>query len=190
MSFKNISTEELKVKILVVRKAIRYHRDQKMDDRCWLDDYLVWNALSESEGLREPPSWQQMQKKCETFFAQRRSEVADEMPPEAKFDPQSWDKDLDEMKYDDLQSELKKIDSAIEVHKSLSEKKRTLNDDRELYRVLPEKIACDFRLPDREDFLGERKAPDGGCPSFWRSHQSCNTKKHNLHIWGPCKKQT
>jgi hypothetical protein len=97
------------------------------------------------------------------------------------------------MGHDKLLDELVKLQDAILAHREVGNKPRTVEDDRQLYRVLPEKLPADFRLPPKEDFLGEAKAPTAGCPSFWRSHFGCSgcgecaQKASDLHKWGPCK---
>lgn len=115
-----------------IRAAIRSHRDQIGDARCWLDDDLA--ALSE----------------------------------------------------DGLVRELLHTQQAVRVHRDIVGRERTLENDRALYLVLPERLTADFRLPSEAEFLGEAKAPTAGCPSFWRSHQSCKSETHDVHAWGPC----
>ena len=38
---------QLKMEVMVLRQAIRYHRDQRGDDRCWLDDEKLYEQLPE-----------------------------------------------------------------------------------------------------------------------------------------------
>src|SRR3989344_3813621 len=128
-----------------LRKVIRYHRDQIGDDRCWVDDYKVWNTLPDTKQVLRLPT-----------------------------------------NAEGLRSELGKLESAIRKHSYIVYRERTLEDDKELYSVLPEKIPADFRLPCEEDFLGTVRT-DAGCPQFWNSHQNC-PGEHDLHQWGPCRK--
>ena len=167
------------------RKAIRSHRDQKGDDRCWLDDCLVWAMLADSPS--EPPmlSFEEGMCLCREFYSFRRAEAADPVGQDALTDPRLWDRDLFPMDQAGLLAELRRIQQAIFMHRNIVHRHRTLEDDRDLYGVLPEKVPADFRLPPEPDFLGEAAAPHAGCPSFWRSHASCQGPC-DLHAWGPC----
>jgi hypothetical protein len=42
-----MSDEELKSEVKKLRSVIRYHKDQKGDDRCWVDDIRLYEALPE-----------------------------------------------------------------------------------------------------------------------------------------------
>jgi hypothetical protein len=42
-----MSLEELKAEVKKLRTVIRYHKDQKGDDRCWVDDIRLYEALPE-----------------------------------------------------------------------------------------------------------------------------------------------
>lgn len=170
-----------------IRYSIRTHRDQKGDDRCWLDDYLVWKFLDEgSSDLQTMPSFLEGMRLCRDFFIYRRVETPDPIPPDAIQDPLRWDDDLVNMDLSMLQSELERLKQALAAHRDVFGRLRTFEDDRRLYAELPEKMPADFRLPPEEAFLGEAAAPCAGCPSFWRSHAPCSTRKHDLHKWGPC----
>ena len=174
--------------IKVRRDYVRWHRDQKMDDRCWIDDLGLWEFLRDT-----PPhegkmlSFEEGMRLCKEFYAHRRAEAPDAIPAHALIDPAQWDLDLRGMHHAELVAELHKIQITIQAHRDIKDRKRTLEDDRALYALLPEKLPADFRLPPEPDFLGEAKAPKAGCPSFWRSHGNCATEKHDLHRWGPCK---
>ncbi|MEK7504931.1 MAG: hypothetical protein AAB589_01475 [Patescibacteria group bacterium] len=180
----------LRQEIIGIRNAIRWHRDQKLDDRCWLDDYLVWGKVIELILVsRKLPSFDKMMVQCGLFFAFRGAEEADPFPPDAILDQKEWDKDLRGRNLKGLKETLNELISAIKTHLEVEEvagRPRTADDDRRLYAVLPEKVPADFRLPKRVDFLGEGKAPGAGCPAFWRSHQNCNEPSCNIHEWGPC----
>lgn len=58
-------------------RAIREHRDQRGDDRCWLDDVALYNALAEVTGedptfdLSLPPKAEFLAS-CERYYEQRR----------------------------------------------------------------------------------------------------------------------
>ena len=169
-----------------LRKVIRYHRDQIGDDRCWVDDYKVWNTLPDTKQVLRLPTYDEGMRQCRTFFNYRNSAVKEEASADAVLDPARWDDDLSKMNAEGLRSELGKLESAIRKHSYIVYRERTLEDDKELYSVLPEKIPADFRLPREEEFLGTVRT-DAGCPQFWKSHQQCQGE-HNLHQWGPCRR--
>lgn len=172
--------------IIACRQAIRYHRDQKSDDRCWLDDYLVWKFLPDSapEPTHLPP-FEEAMGCCRSFYNNRRSDQSDADSAAIKKDPSAWDDDLVGMTEVELKAEWEKLQNALRTHRDIIGRERTLDDDRALYLVLPEKIPADFRLPSKPEFLDGVK-PGCGCPNFWKSHENCSTDKHNLHKWGPC----
>ena len=170
------------------RAVIRHHRDQRGDDRCWLDDYAVW-ALVKGSFLMPTalPDWESGMDICRAFYKFRRSEAADPVPVDAIINPADWDNVLAGMDATQLQEMLETLQNAVRAHRDAACNGLTIDDDRRLYAVLPEKIPADFRLPKVEDFLGEGRAPVAGCPSFWHSHAACGVKSHDLSVWGPCK---
>ncbi len=170
------------------RTAIRNHRDQVGDDRCWVDDWSVWSVLEGSKPEpQKPPSFEEAMRCCRSFWIYRKSALPEPQHADAITDPAHWDDDLKSMNDEALKKEEARIEKAIKIHRDIDERERTIDDDRVLYAILPEKIVADFRLPTEDEFLGEKRAPHAGCPSFWRSHQGCACEKHNLHTWGPCK---
>ena len=173
--------------IIACRHAIRRHRDAKGDDRCWLDDYFVWALIPGSFPVpTEVPPMEEAMDMCRAYYKLRRAETADAQPANAVTDPAKWDADLETMDDAQLQAELTRLHAAVRQHRDNACKPLTLDDDRALYVALPEQVTADFRLPPPDEFLGEAKAPNAGCPSFWRSHAGCKTRRHNLHQWGPC----
>lgn len=173
--------------IKAIRNEIRYHRDQKGDDRCWVDDVRLWTLLPDASPKPTAlPPFEEMMKRCGAFYRNRRADLPDIVPPDAIQNPAEWDNDLGSMGEEILKKELDKLLQAIKLHRDISGRERTLDDDRALYRVLPEKRTADFRLPAEADFLGEARAPKAGCPSFWRSHKTCPSDHHDIHRWGPC----
>lgn len=168
-----------------LRTAIRYHRDQTGDDRCWLDDHLVWNLLPELKQDVDLPGYEEGMKKCTSFFKCRNAISLPEIPQNAILDPAKWNEDLPIMNDLQLIAELEKLKMAIKRHHDIQNRERTLEDDKELYAVLPEKIPADFRLPSEEDFLGTTRT-NAGCPQFLKSHSQC-AGKHKFDQWGPCR---
>jgi hypothetical protein len=180
-----MSPDELREAIVERRAVIRAHRDAKMDDRCWLDDYLVWDMVEGSPAdISAPPPFGEAMQRCREFYRYRRAETADPLPEESS--PPGEDIDLAAMAQPELAKALTALQAAIKAHRDMKDRPRNLEDDRALYAALPEKLAADFRLPPEDEFLGEAKAPHAGCPSFWRSHEKC-PGKHDMHRWGPCR---
>ncbi|MDO8430700.1 MAG: hypothetical protein Q7S72_01785 [Candidatus Taylorbacteria bacterium] len=179
--------EEIKAAILERRKVIRYLRDQKGDNRCWIDDYLVWAMLDDSPPEPEKlPDDEEMTRKCLEFYTHRRTELADPIPSDAITDSKLWDIDLLKMNQYSLLDELFGLQGTIKLHRDVIPP-RTFKDDMWLYNSMPEKLPADFRLPSVEEFLGEKKGPHAGCPAFKRSHATC-VGPCNIHAWGPCSK--
>ena len=179
--------KEVVQKIRECRNAIRYHRDQIDDDRCFLDDFIVWSQLPNS---REIPTLLleegDAMRLCEIFYAHRRADIADPLPRDAITDPLRWDDDLLDAPLVVLLDKLFMLNQAIRVHRDIFNRYRTVDDDRALYAILPEKLPADFRLPSEAEFLGAARAPYAGCFSFWCSHVMCRTSRHDFHGWGPC----
>lgn len=42
-----MTVEQLKDEVKKLRAVIRYHKDQKGDDRCWVDDLRLYETLPE-----------------------------------------------------------------------------------------------------------------------------------------------
>lgn len=122
---------------------------------------------------------------CRSFYDHRRSDSSDALLLQSHIDPTMWDEDLAAMDEAGLEAEVQKLLSALRKHRDIAGRERTLDDDRALYEILPEKIPADFRLPSKAEFIDGVK-PGCGCPNFWKSHENCPTKMHDLHRWGPC----
>lgn len=185
--------EWLLVSAITERRAIiRYHRDQKGDDRCWVDDHAVWLMV---DGLVTAPivpfEYDAMMPRCERFHHCRNAEHPDPIPADAITDPAHWDDDLAAMSLDQLFEELVRIQEGIGAHYRAhhAEQFGTADDDRALYRLLPEKMPADLRLPPEQEFLGEARAPRAGCPAFIRSHDGCDSRWCDPTKWGPCIKK-
>ncbi len=183
-----LDTATLITAIFERRHAIRAnHRDQKGDDRCWLDDFPVWGFV---EGLPSRPyvrSFEEGMRQCGLYYEHRRSDTIDPTPPDATIDPAHWDDDLSDMDHRMALEEISRIQWSIMMHFAIGGQPRTLIHDRALYGVLPEKIPADFRLPPRPEFLGRAKYPHAGCPAFWDSHGGCGLSSCDLHKWGQWK---
>jgi hypothetical protein len=175
----------LKSQIIQIRRTIRDHRDAKGDDRCWLDDYLVWNLLPREEIPIPKLNTETGMFKCIEFYVHRRSDTIELVPSTAILDPTKWNEDLESKCEKQLWDVVGLHLLAVEEHYHSSlVRSLTIDDDRKLYATLPEKIPADFRLPRMNEFLGKDK-PHAGCPNFWDSHRDC-AEYCNLHQWGPC----
>lgn len=182
--------------IMERRELVRTHRDQLGDHRCWLDDPPMWLMLDDTppEPPRLPPE-PEMMGVCELFFLHRNADAPDIIPANAILDRALWDQDLENKSKAQLIEPLWKIQMAICLHRDMpiqQNRPRNIEDDRALYKALPEKLPADFRLPPREEFLGRAKAPHAGCPAFHDSHNQCPAicPACDLHNWGPCRPKT
>ncbi len=73
----SMSLEELKAEVLKLRSSIRYHKDQKGDDRCWVDDLRLYEALPEgAEGHNSTlPPEEVFLENCKRFCRSRQVPV-------------------------------------------------------------------------------------------------------------------
>jgi hypothetical protein len=56
-----------------LRAAIEIHRDQKGDDRCWLDDLALYSAIGEPNAVQRLPPKCEFLKSCDRYWEQRQS---------------------------------------------------------------------------------------------------------------------
>ncbi len=186
----NLSILSLLVSILKRRYWIRKHRDQKGDDRCWIDIFWFYPFFIDSPPIPSKlPEEKRMMEKCWEFFHYMGEEFMDPKPTVTRMPRLIWNIDLLEMTKEELLRELIKIQLTTKLFLSIVKRPRTTEDCRSLYSILPEhkSVRLDFRLPPINDFLGENQAPHAGCPSFWRSHEDCwPCYRCNIHGWGPC----
>jgi hypothetical protein len=72
-----MSLEELQTEAKRLRDAIRYHRDQKGDDRCWVDDLRLYEALPEPPTNYDPtlPPEDVFLANCKRFCQSRQTPV-------------------------------------------------------------------------------------------------------------------
>lgn len=181
-----LTYRELKIAIRERRRVIRKSRDERGDDRCWMDNYLIWAMLENSpvDPMKAPAYGEAMQS-CEQFYKYCSTEDKDPTPLDAILDPDHWDDDLWGINKNRLVYKLLEIQLAITILRDVYyHRPLTIDDYRNLYVILPEKIPADFRLPPRSEFLGTDN-PHAGCPRFWMSHSNCKGPC-NLHVWGPC----
>lgn len=80
MSFEN--------RVFELEEAIRKHRDQKGDDRCWLDDQELYSVLGETipDTAGILPSKEVFLGNCEKYFqCRKKSEVPDQNPVQGQW---------------------------------------------------------------------------------------------------------
>lgn len=65
--------EDLRARIAMLESAIRSHRDQRGDDRCWIDDCTLYAVLSEGGEVTSPPlpPPDEMLANCRRYIASR-----------------------------------------------------------------------------------------------------------------------
>lgn len=86
----NLSNSELQEKVIKLREAIRYHRDQRGDDNCWLDDFSLYDLLPEKiKSNPELPNKQLMMVNCSRYYDCRKERKLyvplDELPKKVEF---------------------------------------------------------------------------------------------------------
>jgi hypothetical protein len=64
---------EAGTKIAALVDAITRHRDQKGDDRCWLDDLVLYAAIGEPNAVQHLPEKCEFLKSCERYWEQRQA---------------------------------------------------------------------------------------------------------------------
>jgi len=67
---------------LKLRAAIRKHRDQRLDDRCWMDDFELYEALPEGLDNQVDPRLlprEEMLRNCMKFVNFRTTSLSHEM---------------------------------------------------------------------------------------------------------------
>ncbi|MGV8142713.1 MAG: hypothetical protein ACP5NS_03705 [Candidatus Pacearchaeota archaeon] len=176
---------EVKERILELRNAIRYARNQVGDDRCWIDYWRGYRLLQDTDTSQLTlPDRERGMQICTSFYRFRKQ--AQSRIPRKIMSEQRWDEDLEEKSEPFLKVTLEELEMAWRKHRDTQVDQLTIGDDLSLYKQLPEHLHTprDFRLPPRNEFLGTAK-DCAGCPNFWTSHANCKSE-HNPHAWGPC----
>lgn len=71
--------------VSALQSAIRKHRDQRGDDRCWMDDEELYIVLP--EGYTPPPRDTAVElKNCERFIASRQNPKTEYVSPEREIE--------------------------------------------------------------------------------------------------------
>ena len=165
-----IGVTELVATLEVIRAAVREHRDQIGDYRCWVDDEVLYHRiLPELSGVQPtvPPA-SEFIRLCESYFNRRQDpcEPPQQIPLDSSVGPlqhdhdSSLDADLAEKSVESLQSEIEDWYRAIRTHREKGHHQRTHEDDKTLYLALPERVSAVTQLPPRDLFLGKN------CPAY------------------------
>lgn len=68
-----MNAEELRSELIRLRNGIRSHRDKKGDDRCWLNDVVLYQLLPEGKDASfKLPDKDTFLKNCERFWRTRQ----------------------------------------------------------------------------------------------------------------------
>ena len=144
-----------------LRAALRYHRGQLGDYRCWVDDVRVYQAANlTSYRLPQIPNTERFEAYCQAFW-ENRQRPAEKGKGDLSLNSErgilplapSSDDDLQTKALGDLQSELIRLREGIERHELRGFLGRTAEDDEQLYALLPERTPWNSALPPREVFL-------------------------------------
>jgi hypothetical protein len=172
--FETMDASKLRDEVLKLRDAIRLHRDQRGDDRCWLDDVLLYKALPETvHSLTQLQPRDEFMLACEKFWCTRQC------PAEPAYAGQQTerrayaDDDLAGKGLGALLGEAMHLRTGIRSHRDKGDA-RSWRDDATLYRLLPEKDPGITALPPKPVLLGN-------CQRYWQTRQSQHPQK--LHEW-------
>lgn len=185
------NTTLLLMRIAAIRRAIRYDRDQVLDDRCHVDIYQVFAFIGVRAPRKLPPT-KEMLERCRLYFEKtQRPGDPRPAPRGAILDPAHWDDDLEAHAHDPawLMAELFRIGLVImrlhQIWRSRNPHYLNWREYQRLYALLPEGLPADTRLPPEDEFLGEARAPHAGCPAYVRSHEGCAPEvRCALTTWG------
>jgi len=188
----NISREELLSQLIAIRHAIRTHRDQVGDYRCWVDDEVLYHRfLPELEGYTAIlPSSGEFHSFCVAYYEKRQDPAETDTieipldssiaPLELNYDNQIVNRDLESKNDLDLINELTAWVELIRAHREKGPLDRTFEDDLTLYLFLPEKKRAITKLPRRADFIGRN------CPAY---NRHCHEHPEDFieGVWGTAK---
>lgn len=174
--FSSWENKKQRGEIVRVRGAIREHRDQIGDDRCWLDDHLLYWQVLGLPDLVKLPAKPEFMRLCNQFHCKRRFSSGID-PAKADAPPLTKPvKDLAVMTVDALWVEYDQLLKGVAMHYALGERK-TEADDQAMYALLPEQLKADTRHPDT---LVEN------CDRFYEVKAEQAARGYtNFHIWHP-----
>lgn len=171
----NLTRDRAKDEILKARNAIRGHRDEKGDDRCWLDDDLVYQCVPGYKPVTMLYPKEDFLKQCRVF-KERRSGLSS-YPSGLLAVPLREngmsDTDIDKWTDEQLKSHVFWLWLCILNHHNCGEDKTSF-DDVLLYMVLPDGTEPDLSLP--PELLAN-------CERFYDTRPCPLTNPHKLHEW-------
>ena len=164
-----IDTRKLRQQIVAWRDIIRWHRDQVGDDRCWLDDWRVYEVVLEEI----KPQWPGVEN-CLILCHQYHTDRSSPLPPRCRRGEvkKELDEDLRPLNHMELLVVMAHLYAVVNIHYKIGDGQRTKEDDLRLYAVLPDGILPDQRLPVWEVF-------QLGCEEFI----STPDREQRLHEW-------
>jgi hypothetical protein len=164
----------LHAEVLRLRNAIRLHRDQRGDDRCWLDDVLLYKALPETvHSLTQLQPKDEFMLACEKFWCTRQCPAEPAYAGQQTEHRTYTDDDLAGKDLDGLLAEAGRLRTGIRSHRDKGDA-RSWRDDATLYQLLPEKDPGITALPPKHVLLGN-------CKNYWQTRQTQHPPK--LHEW-------
>jgi hypothetical protein len=84
--------DQISARVKELEEAIRRHRDQRGDDRCWMDDEALYAALP--EGYTPPPRDSAVElAMCEKFIACRHNPATEYVSPQRRIDELEAERD-------------------------------------------------------------------------------------------------
>lgn len=131
------------------RAVIRWHRDEKGHDRCWMSDPALYSVIL-GRPFPQLPDTETCLVRCKHYH---RCRSAPQAPPAQETLSGDLDADLKIMSIEKLKAEQREIRIATLIHRYLSDLGfLRARGDCELYAVLPEKVLPDQTLPPWGEF--------------------------------------
>src|SRR4051812_29923249 len=125
---------DIRQQIVTSRKALRWHRDQRKHDRCWLDDWFVYEVILGIRLADYFPSFEACMTLCKQYHSERSGPP---IPHQDRAGEAEWDDDLKDLDIFGLITVHLTIVMAAIKHYTVGEGKRKRKDDFEFYAVLP-----------------------------------------------------
>ena len=160
-------------RIVGLREAIRYHRAQVGDYRCWVDDERLYKAAGGDVSLPVVPNPHEFMRRCEAFWDHRqRADERGKGDPSLNSEhrilsiPKYSNEDLAGESSLELSHKLDELLAAIRAHQQRGYAERSVSDDEALYVLLPEQVLWNSALPKREIFLSNCSRFCGHCQEY------------------------
>lgn len=172
-----LSSHELKSEIVKIRRALREHRDQVGDYRCWVDDEVLHHATLPElrQAVPRLPDFEEFAANCHAYHTLRQNPADQDqtsIPLDSSVGPlplqysEELDADLQGMSREALMSELASLLQGIRAHQRMPCNERTYYEDIALSQLLPEKTLPQTKLPPYAAFV------ETNCPAYNRHCQA------------------